>query len=145
MRNKDLATVLAFTLGTFGIHKFYLGQTGKGILYMLFCWSGIPTLAGMADAAFLLGMGSDQFERKYNLGEPDAQLAAANPYATAQQQADFLLRLNELRKQGIITDEQFEISKRNLIGDSPSVTGPSGTGSLNDSGSVPPPPLKIGA
>lgn len=117
MRNKDLATVLAFALGTFGVHHFYLGRTGRGILYMLFCWSGIPTLAGIADAAFLFGISKEKFDQRFNQETLGTQTEVVNPYANAQQQADFLLRLNELRKQGIITDAQFEISKRNLIGE----------------------------
>lgn len=32
-RDKTVAAVLAFFLGGIGIHKFYLGQSGQGILY----------------------------------------------------------------------------------------------------------------
>ena len=42
MKNKSVAAILALLLGLFGIHKFYLKETGKGILYLLFCWTAIP-------------------------------------------------------------------------------------------------------
>ena len=34
-KNKIAAAVLAFFLGTLGIHKFYLGRTGAGIIMLL--------------------------------------------------------------------------------------------------------------
>lgn len=40
--NKIVYCVLAFFLGGIGIHKFYAGKIGTGILYILFCWTFIP-------------------------------------------------------------------------------------------------------
>ncbi|HEX2573335.1 MAG TPA: TM2 domain-containing protein, partial [Polyangia bacterium] len=42
MKDKNTAAILAFTLGGIGVHRFYLGQTGMGIVYLLFCWTFIP-------------------------------------------------------------------------------------------------------
>ncbi|OJG70784.1 hypothetical protein RV11_GL000846 [Enterococcus phoeniculicola] len=42
--NKWIYFLLAFFLGGFGIHKFYSGFTGKGILYIIFSWTFIPSL-----------------------------------------------------------------------------------------------------
>ncbi len=36
-KNKLVAALLALFLGGLGIHKFYLGRTGWGIIYLLFC------------------------------------------------------------------------------------------------------------
>ena len=35
-RNRVVAAVFALILGGIGIHKFYLGEVGQGILYLLF-------------------------------------------------------------------------------------------------------------
>ena len=40
--NKTVYCLLAFFLGGIGIHKFYAGKTGSGILYIVFCWTFIP-------------------------------------------------------------------------------------------------------
>lgn len=41
--NKIVYCLLAFFLGSIGIHKFYAGKTSSGILYLLFCWTFIPS------------------------------------------------------------------------------------------------------
>lgn len=49
-----IAAVLAILFGTFGIHKFYLGEFKSGILYLLFCWTGIPAILAILDFVNLL-------------------------------------------------------------------------------------------
>ncbi len=34
-KSKTVAAVLAFFLGDLGLHKFYLGKNGQGIIYLL--------------------------------------------------------------------------------------------------------------
>ena len=46
-KSKAIAIILALFLGGIGIHKFYLGQAGQGILYLLFCWTFIPEYYGL--------------------------------------------------------------------------------------------------
>ncbi|MDH3383061.1 MAG: TM2 domain-containing protein, partial [Deltaproteobacteria bacterium] len=43
------AAIFAILLGSFGVHRFYLGQVGWGILYVLFCWTLIPAVAGLIE------------------------------------------------------------------------------------------------
>ncbi|MGM9998698.1 MAG: TM2 domain-containing protein [Candidatus Bruticola sp.] len=47
--NKVIYLVLAFLLGTFGVHKFYAGQKKTGLFYLLFCWTCIPTVCSLYD------------------------------------------------------------------------------------------------
>ncbi|MCD0471426.1 TM2 domain-containing protein [Flavobacterium sp. JAS] len=44
MKSKLTATLLTFFLGGIGIHKFYLGQSTQGVIYLLFCWTFIPAI-----------------------------------------------------------------------------------------------------
>ena len=66
MKNKSNAAVLAFFLGGFGIQKFYLGETVKGILSLLFFWTFIPSFVGLYDCIKLSRMSKECFEVKYN-------------------------------------------------------------------------------
>ena len=65
-RNKYLAALLAFFLGFIGIHKFYLGRTGWGIVYLLFCWTGIPAIAAFVEFIIYLVVPVETFDRWYN-------------------------------------------------------------------------------
>lgn len=40
--NKSAYCLLALFLGWLGMHKFYAGQVGRGIAFLLFSWTGIP-------------------------------------------------------------------------------------------------------
>lgn len=64
-RNRVTAAVLGILLGNIGAHKFYLGQTGMGILYLLFCWTFIPGVVGLIEGIIYLTMTDDDFQVKY--------------------------------------------------------------------------------
>ena len=52
--DRVIAAVLAFTLGTFGAHWFYLGRPGRAVWYAIFFWTGIPTIIGIVEGVYLL-------------------------------------------------------------------------------------------
>lgn len=66
MKSKVVAAVLAWFLGGFGVHRFYLGQVGKGLLYLLFCWTFIPFFVAFIDFIIFLTMSEKNFNFKYN-------------------------------------------------------------------------------
>lgn len=66
MKDKNVAAVLALFLGWMGVHKFYLGRIGSGIVYLVFFWTMIPALLGMIDFFVLALMDGDEFNRRYN-------------------------------------------------------------------------------
>lgn len=49
-KSKNIAIILAISLGLFGGHKFYLGEYKSGMLYAAFFWTLIPGFAGFFDA-----------------------------------------------------------------------------------------------
>jgi TM2 domain-containing membrane protein YozV len=59
------AAIFAILLGSFGVHRFYLGQVGWGILYALFFWTLIPGIAGVIEGILYLTMSDEEFALKY--------------------------------------------------------------------------------
>ena len=66
MKDKNTAAILALFMGTIGVHKFYLGRIGAGILYLVFSLTFIPTVLGLIDFFILALMDQDEFNRRYN-------------------------------------------------------------------------------
>ena len=54
-------------LRSLGIHKFYLGKIGMGILYLLFCWTGIPAIVGLIEGIIYLCSNDENFQLKHHV------------------------------------------------------------------------------
>jgi len=63
---KIVAGVLALIIGGLGIHHFYLGNTLRGVLYLLLCWTFIPAIVAFVEGIILLTMSDDAFLAKYS-------------------------------------------------------------------------------
>ena len=63
-RQRIVMSVLAILLGTFGAHKFFQGRIGMGILYMVFCGTGIPTIVGLCEGIRYATMPLERFYEK---------------------------------------------------------------------------------
>ena len=66
MKEKNVAGILALFLGGLGVHRFYLGQTGLGIFYLIFFWFPVMWIVGLIDAISFFSMDTETFDRKYN-------------------------------------------------------------------------------
>jgi TM2 domain-containing membrane protein YozV len=55
---------LALLLGGIGVHKFYLGKAGFGILYLLFCWTFIPAIVAFVEGIIYLVQDDATFSQK---------------------------------------------------------------------------------
>lgn len=64
-KNKTTAGLLAIFLGGLGVHKFYLGKIGMGILYLVFCWTYIPEILGVIEGIIYLTSSDEKFYNKY--------------------------------------------------------------------------------
>ena len=57
--NKLAYALLAIFLGGIGVHKFYAGKTGSGIVYLIFCWTAVPAIVGFIEGIIALTKESD--------------------------------------------------------------------------------------
>ena len=119
------AGLLALFVGGFGVHKFYLGQAGIGVVYLLFCWTGIPGIIAFIEGIILLTMSDDDFNAKYNVNA-NAQKNTASTYVpvatsdavnrqSSPDIAKILMTYKNLLDTGAITQQEFDAIKRKLL------------------------------
>jgi len=73
--DKTALALLAFFLGGLGGHKFYIGKYGQGVLYLLFCWTGIPGLVALIEFIIYLCTPSEEIAQKYTSKGPGVVIA----------------------------------------------------------------------
>jgi TM2 domain-containing membrane protein YozV len=54
-KDSTVAVLLCFFLGGFGAHRFYMGQVGLGVLYVVFVWTFIPALIALIECFLMPG------------------------------------------------------------------------------------------
>jgi TM2 domain-containing membrane protein YozV len=68
-RNKIVAALLAFFVGVLGIHRFYLGRNGTGVLMLVISATiiglFITGIWALIDTVRYLAMSDAEFERRY--------------------------------------------------------------------------------
>ncbi len=109
MKNKGAAILLCFFLGGFGAHKFYLGQIGLGVLYLLFFWTFIPAIIAFFEFFMLIFTPDDEFNRRFNGG------SQSQPFASAKDSTSALSDLKHLYDSGVITAEEYEEKRKKLL------------------------------
>jgi len=68
-RSRIVTAFLAFFLGGLGVHKFYLGKIGWGIVYLIFCWTLIPSIVALIESIIFFSMNDEEFNQKYGTTE----------------------------------------------------------------------------
>jgi TM2 domain-containing membrane protein YozV len=118
-KDKIIAALFAWFTGALGGHHFYLGNSGKGLLYLFFCWVPITWLAAFIDAISLLTMSQDTFDKKYNAhlysSTSSYNQLGLGSQATNVNVADEIHKLDMLFKRGVLTFEEFERRKAKLL------------------------------
>ena len=70
--SKRIAFALfAILLGGIGVHKFYVKEYGWGVIYLLFCWTYIPSIIGIIEGIVTLCKTDEEFCEEYGI-EDDA-------------------------------------------------------------------------
>ena len=64
MKSRIIAGVLGILLGSFGIHKFYMGNIIAGVVYLLFSWCIIPGVLGIVEGVVCLLEDDDKFQER---------------------------------------------------------------------------------
>lgn len=66
-RSRAAAAALAIFAGSFGAHRFFLGQWW-GVFYLLLCWTGLPFLVALIEGIVFMVTDQEAWNRKYNDG-----------------------------------------------------------------------------
>ncbi|MDM8557752.1 NINE protein [Candidatus Parabeggiatoa sp. HSG14] len=74
-------TLLLLTLffGSWGVHRFYLGNYVRGILYFLFFWTLIPTLISWMEYLFFIFIRREKIEENYEAHDSAVAIMIAIP------------------------------------------------------------------
>ncbi|WP_309739029.1 NINE protein [Chamaesiphon sp. OTE_20_metabat_361] len=115
-KNRQVAIVLAFAsvaVPVAGFHKFYLGQPGWGLVYLLLSWTPIPHVASAIEAVWYLTQDNTQFQDNLNAIAPTmGALRQVNSVATL---AESIRELDKLRADGLISEYEFEQKRRQYL------------------------------
>ena len=67
-KSRVTAGILGILLGGLGVHKFYLGKVGPGVVHLLifviFFWTLIPTIVGLVEGIIYLTQSDQDFANK---------------------------------------------------------------------------------
>ncbi len=114
-KNRTLAAMLALSgvlIPISGLHKFYLGQPGWGLLYLLLSWTPIPKVASAIEAVWYLAQDGEQFDRSFNFGiQQQSSVVPQN----VESIAEALRQLDSLRSEGLVSVYDFEQKRRQLL------------------------------
>ncbi len=115
-KSKLVASILAFFGGSFGLHRFYLGeyQTGFVFVVMAIMFAGmrfpITTIIGFVEFFRLLSMGQSEFDRRYNkhlMHQPGGRKRTRKQQQS--QPTNYRRRENPYKKNGFKKYKEYDI------------------------------------
>jgi len=115
-KNRQVAIVLAFasmTTPIAGFHKFYLGQPGWGIVYLLLSWTPIPHIASAIEAVWYLTQEHSRFGSNSISIAPQSSIAL--PPHSINTVTQSIRELDKLRLDGLISEYEFEQKRRQWL------------------------------
>ena len=97
-KSRNVALLLAFFLGGFGVHKFYQGKLREGLLYLLFCWTLVPVVFALIDLFFIPGqirLSNSQLLLRNAAATPESHrnLSALTQVSQLSKQLEIVLKL----------------------------------------------------
>lgn len=124
-KSTGVAFLLWFFTGGLGGHRFYLGKTGSAVGQLVLSVLGWVTIWFVVGLLFLIPLGIwlsvDLFLISGMVESHNRELMHrlnAQPKA-AGSQVDELAKFAALRDQGAISDDEYDVQKRRLLGESP--------------------------
>lgn len=117
-RSVAVALALAGVVIVPGLHKFYLGQPGWGIIYLLLGFTPIPRIASAIEGVWYLTQDSQTFSNKFSITGLNQTQTVSQPTVNPDQIsaiADALRQLDQLRQDGLISEYEFEQKRRCLL------------------------------
>jgi TM2 domain-containing membrane protein YozV len=121
MKERAVAILLCFFLGSFGIHKFYLGNSAQGIIYLIFSWTFIPGIFAFFEFLGLCFMSDREFNTRFNIHADPHLLDRSSSYysplpaKSSKEVTSTLYDLKKLYEDGIITAEEYEIKRKKML------------------------------
>jgi len=123
-KNTIIAYALWWFLGSLGIHRMYLGRTGSGVAQLMLMIFGIITLYlgvgfllllilgiwWLIDAFLTYGIVKEENE-KQGLSSSGIVLSNLNNSSDL----DTLAKLHDLREKGILTEQEYQDKKSEII------------------------------
>ncbi len=125
-KDKTTAGILGILLGSLGVHRFYLGFIGVGLLQILVTifTFGLGSIWGFIEGILILVQddwtdsegrllrGNERGQQEYYNG---ISKELKPPVMGNDNRFQQLKELNELKEQGIITPQEFEREKRKIL------------------------------
>jgi TM2 domain-containing membrane protein YozV len=105
-KNRTTAAILALITGIIGGHKFYLGDTKKGIIYLLFSWTAIPFVLGLYSGVKFLMMDDKEF---------DDYVGSSEVGSTSENSDNSIMEASGRNGQLTLYENKIRISRKGIV------------------------------